>query len=154
MKSFRSKFFQLLTLIYQRELQIIREADLTLLEYYTLQILNFSQGTAPKDLAKNLALAKSTVTYLVDSLEARKLVRREQVKSDRRSYLVSLTEKGRVEVGKLFDRKSQLLLSSLVELSPEERAAIERLIESILQEAGGSQRKGVNDDNDKPAPHR
>ena len=51
--------------------------------------------TEPGLLAKELELSPSRLTRILDNLEARDLARRELSSLDRRSILVTLTEKGK-----------------------------------------------------------
>lgn len=128
MESFRSKFFKLLTYIYQRELQIIKEFNLTLLEYYTLQILNFSRQITPKELADNLSLPKSTMTHVIDSLEKQGILKRSLNKNDRRSFLISLTKKGEKTLEEIFSKKSQLFLPLFNNLPMEEKIQLDKFL--------------------------
>jgi len=52
-------------------------------------------GLSQTELSRQLIMHRSNVTGLVDRLEARGLVRRKDVASDRRAYRVVLTETGR-----------------------------------------------------------
>lgn len=60
-----------------------------------LRILATAPDTGPTELARILFFHKSTVTVILRSLEAAKLVRRTQDTKDRRAVVLALTPKGR-----------------------------------------------------------
>ncbi|HYY46458.1 MAG TPA: MarR family transcriptional regulator [Candidatus Angelobacter sp.] len=70
------------------------ETGLTPNDARTLQSLSSSEGRSMSDLADEWKLDASTVTWIVDRLEAKGLVQRRPHPSDRRSRLVILTTKG------------------------------------------------------------
>ncbi len=133
MENFRSKFFKLLTHIYQRELQIIKEFNITLLEYYALQILSFSKTTTPKEIAEKLSLPKSTVTNVIDSLEKQGILKRSIGKKDRRSFLITLTKKGEKTLEEILSKKSQLFFPLFNNLPMEEKIQLDKFL-SVLTE--------------------
>jgi DNA-binding MarR family transcriptional regulator len=53
-----------------------------------------SQGMTQTALSKELLMHRSNMTGIIDSLERRKLVVRNEIPGDRRVYLVKLTDKG------------------------------------------------------------
>jgi MarR family 2-MHQ and catechol resistance regulon transcriptional repressor len=89
-------------------------------------------GLSQNELSRRLIMHRSNVTGLVDRLEERGLLRRENCPEDRRAYRVVLTKSGQTllrEVlpyyyaaaehvwGKIPPNRAQLLLSQLRELS-------------------------------------
>lgn len=75
-------------------------------------------------LATALRLQKSTVSRLVDQLEADGVVTREPNPDDRRSVLVSLTELGASRAVRLDDARRALFARLLDELTPDERVTV------------------------------
>jgi DNA-binding MarR family transcriptional regulator len=65
-------------------------------EAHVLALLADGGAHTVGDLQRGLAHRPSTLSGILDRLEARKLVRRALNTSDRRSFLVSLTRSGRV----------------------------------------------------------
>lgn len=65
-------------------------------QFNVLNLLgNTTTGTSQSELSRQLIMHRSNVTGLVDRLEARGLVSREEAESDRRAYKVVLTREGR-----------------------------------------------------------
>lgn len=74
----------------------MREACLTPAQYFILSLLWEKDRMPFKDLAAASLTSRPTITGIVDTLEKKGLVTREPNPDDRRSLLVSLTEKGRI----------------------------------------------------------
>lgn len=75
--------------------QTVREADLTAPQYQTLRLLWARDAQPFKELANSNGCTPPTMTGIVDSLEKKELVSRQPNPADRRSLLVTLTEKGK-----------------------------------------------------------
>ena len=72
----------------------VSQADLTPPQFQTLRLLWEHDRQPFKDLAAYLGCTRSTMTGIVDTLEKKELVVRQPNPTDRRSLLVTLTEKG------------------------------------------------------------
>jgi DNA-binding MarR family transcriptional regulator len=72
----------------------LKEARLTIPQYYILSLLAQKDGRPFKELAEALACRRATITGIVDTLEKKGLVRRAVHPHDRRSTLAWLTEAG------------------------------------------------------------
>ena len=60
--------------------------------------LLLNKSVKMSELGRNLGIDNSAITRQVDTLEGKGLVKREVNPSDRRQYIISLTEKGREDV--------------------------------------------------------
>ncbi|HVV29317.1 MAG TPA: MarR family transcriptional regulator [Mycobacteriales bacterium] len=93
-------------------------------------------ATGPADprpawVAERLLLTTGTITTVLDTLERRGLIRRQQHPSDRRKVTLSLTRSGRALVPKVhreLDRFEQALLAAL---RPTERRTLDRLLRRL-----------------------
>jgi len=64
-------------------------------EFAVLELL-YSKGEQPiQKIGKKILLASSSITYVIDQLEKKGLVQRIDCPADRRSKLVSITDKGK-----------------------------------------------------------
>jgi len=107
------------------------EDDFSLIQMRLLGVLRDRRPTI-NELARLLALDKSSVSGLVDRAERRGLVRRGPSPVDGRSVLVSLTREGRAlarQVARRFTADIDLLLEPL---SPPERARLTTLLSRLL----------------------
>lgn len=75
---------------------LAKACGLTPSQLIMLQVIEKEGGAAtPSLIAKELSLSQATVTALIDKLEARKIVRRNKDREDKRRVLVELTAQGR-----------------------------------------------------------
>ncbi len=78
-------------------------------------------------LAKTLGLDESTVTRLVDRLEANGLAERRQAEDDRRAVAVELTPAGEELVARMHEHRRAFMAEVLKLLDPNEREEFVRL---------------------------
>lgn len=97
-------------------------------------ILSYLGSYAPvpiSDLVRVFGIKKSTLTSLLDRLESRRLIRRELHPSDRRSFLVHVTEEGE-DLAAVVRRRVEALEQGICRsLAPSDLAAFGRVMESI-----------------------
>jgi len=107
-------------------------SDVTLPQYRALVVLATRGPQRPSDLAAELGVAASSITRLCDRLVRKKLVKRQLRPSNRREYVIEITDDGqaivdavtvsrRREIRRLLGRipagRRQQLLTTLRELS-------------------------------------
>lgn len=90
-----------------------------------------------RELAHQLGLAASTVTRLVDRLEAAGLAERRSERPDRRSVLVGLTAHGREALQAVRSRLRGLLRDLAAGLAPREQRELARLLAKLGEALGG-----------------
>lgn len=83
------------------------------------------------ELASHLGLAESSVTRLVDRLQARGLAERHELRTDRRAVVVALTREGRVIADHAAERRRRYLTDILDVLEPSERRELIRLFGKV-----------------------
>jgi DNA-binding MarR family transcriptional regulator len=113
-------------------------ADLTLAQYRVLAMVASGDARASK-LAERLAVAKPTVTAVVDGLVERGFLRREAVPGDRRSASIVVTRAGRARLAAAEDAMSARLEHLLGAVSDREAfvrglAEIDAALRSELQD--------------------
>jgi DNA-binding MarR family transcriptional regulator len=69
--------------------------DISVAYFAVLQALWENDGLSISDLGEKVQLEKSTMTSLIDRMEAAGLLRREDHPTDRRAYKICLTARGR-----------------------------------------------------------
>ena len=114
----------------QRE--TVREANLTPPQYQTLRLLWVQDGRPFKELAASNGCTPPTMTGIVDTLEKKGLVTRQPNPADRRSLLVTLTEKGRALEGST-PNLERIYASCCVGLSAEEFRQLGSLLQKLHQ---------------------
>jgi DNA-binding MarR family transcriptional regulator len=83
------------------------------------------------ELAAGQRVAPPTITKVVEKLEALALVQRSLDRDDRRVTRISLTAAGMTYVDRTRERRTAWLAARLAELSPEQLAGIDEMIELL-----------------------
>lgn len=111
---------------------VVRDSGLSPAQMHAIEIIGHEQELRMKELAEKMGVTTGTLTVMVDRLERLGLVARRPHASDRRSYLVVLTDKGR----RHFRQHQQLHIGLTREivagLSSEEVAAFSRILTTLL----------------------
>jgi DNA-binding MarR family transcriptional regulator len=114
----------------------LSEADLVPAHAGIFRILSATPAISQRALATALGTVPSRLVALVDDLEARGLVERRAHESDRRSYALHLTDKGRATmetIGRIAREHRQDLLAAL---SDEEEATLSALLQRVAEQQG------------------
>ena len=108
-----------------------RDFGVTLARFdYLAQLYRHHQGLKMRDLSRQLMVTGGNVTGLTDELEREGMVVRENSPTDRRSWLVSLTPKGRSEFARMAQAHEQWLQEMFGGLEPQ---VIQQLHEHLGQ---------------------
>lgn len=90
------------TVIAQKGSYLFRHYDLTEAQFNVLFALKYKRTSwTQSDLGKRLVVTRASITSVLDKLEAKQLVKRNEVPGNRRIYHVSLTRKGRTLIDKV-----------------------------------------------------
>jgi len=106
-------------------------------EHWTILVnLFFHQnGQFQQQLADRTYKDKAAITRLVDGLEKRGLVIREEGKADRRQKKISLTEKGKKLMVELFPLAETAQKRGLQDIDPEKMHVFEEVLQQIFKNA-------------------
>ena len=103
-------------------------------QQFEVMVMTYTTGQVSQvELPKKLFLAKSTVSALLDRLEKQGYIRREQSQADRRTYLITLTMKGRGVVMDVLERRGELVKRMLEALEPKLRAAFVEALQKVAR---------------------
>jgi DNA-binding MarR family transcriptional regulator len=92
-------------------------------------------GMTLGELSQRMMVTNGNVTGLVDRLLAEDVISRKQHKSDRRSHIVSLTEKGRRQFAKMAKEHEDWIAGMFGELSQNDVAALTKLLGKLKASA-------------------
>lgn len=98
-----------------------------------LEFLSAHNGCTQKEIGLGCALDKSTVTSLLSGMEKKELIRRVSHASDKRSLVITLTEKGEqtaAEVKEIFHTVDQAAWKNT---DASERAAFVQTLKKIIE---------------------
>ena len=121
--------------LYEDFLQCVAPLQLTPAQFSVLLLLEKNPGRNQTEVAGALNILRPNFVAMLDGLESRGLCTRARSATDRRSHVLSLTEKGRAALSrarKIIAAKHEARLSSL--LGSADRAALLRILAKIAQE--------------------
>ena len=101
-----------------------------------LRLVQGSEGLSQQTLGRELRVLPSRLVVLIDDLEARGLIERRDHPTDRRSYALYLTDKGRdtlQAIGRIAREHQESLCAAL---NDDERAQLAALLQRIAEEQG------------------
>ena len=104
---------------------------LTLGQFAVMEAL-YHKGPLPLGrIGALLLVTAGNITYVVDQLERRGLVRRERRHGDRRIVYAALTAKGRAELDRIFPEHARFVASIFDTLDVDEQAQMRRLLKKL-----------------------
>jgi DNA-binding MarR family transcriptional regulator len=120
-------------IIGQRAEAILAGLDLTLLRYEILARLDVAEGgrVTVRDLKEAILLNSATMTYTLDHLEKRKLLRRHQDRSDRRVVIAEITPTGAKLVRKAHEALKTVHFGINGDLSEEQACEIAVVLSNL-----------------------
>ncbi len=116
-------------------LDALREPGLTQGEAHILALLAHRSSANVADLHRGLAHKRSTLTSILDRLTERGLVTREVGKTDRRTFLVTLTARGRKLARRVSRHLSDLERDVVRRVSAADIKGFNNVVAALEQEA-------------------
>jgi DNA-binding MarR family transcriptional regulator len=132
----------------------LRERGLTQGEAHILALLAHSRRANVADLHRGLAHKRSTLTSILDRLAARGLITRAVGETDRRTFVVRLTAKGRKLAQRVQRHLSALERAVVRRVSAADIRSFSKVVAAVEQEAHqrvGSRQARPNRKRKKPA---
>lgn len=109
----------------------IESYGLNTTEFGTLEYL-YHKGNQPiQKICRKLLMANSSMTYVIDKLEEKGLVRRVQDPNDRRSTVVELTDKGLSLITTIFPQHEERVKEIFSVLTDEELNQLLELLKKV-----------------------
>jgi len=121
--------------LYEDFLECVAPLQLTPAQFSVLLLLERNPGRNQSEVASALGILRPNFVSMLDGLEARSLCVRTRSTSDRRSHVLTLTEKGRaalLRARKIIASRHESRLSAL--LGPSDRASLQRILTKIVRE--------------------
>jgi DNA-binding MarR family transcriptional regulator len=113
----------------------LRERGLTQGEAHILALLAHSRRANVAELHRGLAHKRSTLTSILDRLARRKLITRAVGETDRRTFVVRLTAKGRKLAYRIANHLSALEKAVGNRVSPADLKGFNRVVAALEHEA-------------------
>ena len=104
---------------------------LGLSDFMVLEVLLHKGPMTPSAIGEKVLLANASMTAAVDRLEQRSFVVRQSSETDRRSKLVTLTQRGRTSISQLYARHAREIEAVASPLSQSERDQLRSLLKKL-----------------------
>ncbi|MGQ0815179.1 MAG: MarR family winged helix-turn-helix transcriptional regulator [Gemmatimonadota bacterium] len=121
----------------QRAADDVARHGLTLAEFAVLEALYHKGPLLLGEVQKKILVSSGGVTYLVDRLEQRGLVRRKLCAEDRRARYAELTEAGAALMDRIFPEHADAIQEVVSALAPDEQRAMIRMMKELGLHAAG-----------------
>ncbi|MEM1614283.1 MAG: winged helix DNA-binding protein [Thermoplasmatales archaeon] len=118
--------------------KVVNEINLRLQDLNSMEVLVISiikkgnRGFTMSDLSEMTGFSNATITSVVDSLESRGLAKRTKGK-DRRSYIVTLTERGKEKAVQIEDLKKEIFNEFFRKMSKEDLLELRETLAKFSQ---------------------
>ncbi|WP_416825555.1 MarR family winged helix-turn-helix transcriptional regulator [Ectobacillus polymachus] len=100
-------------------------------EFAVLEILYHKGSLALQQIGEKILITSGSITYVVDKLEKKKLVKRIPCQQDRRVIFAELTDNGKGLMDEIFPSHELQLHESLMVLSNEEKDQLLLLLKKV-----------------------
>ncbi|MDX8365261.1 MarR family transcriptional regulator [Cytobacillus sp. IB215665] len=101
-------------------------------EQFMILELLYSKGPHPvQKISETFSIPSGSITYVVDKLEKKDMVKREPIPSDRRAFNVTLTEKGRELFDTIFPKHVETISQNLSFVTNDEKQQLIELLKKI-----------------------
>lgn len=117
--------------VHQKSETLFREYDLTMAQFAVLEALLHKGELTVGALIERVLSTSGNMTVVIRNLEQHHLVYRKQNPTDRRSFLVCLTEQGEKLITEVFAKHMELVQESLSPISPDERDTIIQILRKL-----------------------
>ena len=115
------------------KLSLAKQLGLNTSQLLALMLIGSIKGVSIKALRKKLSIPGSSLTFTIDSLEKKKLIKRQRSREDRRQWLLSLSAKGEQLYAEILKEEREAISPALEKLSDAEKATFLKLAEEIVK---------------------
>lgn len=112
---------------------VVRDSGLTTAQAHTIEIVGHAGPIKMKDLAQKIGVTTGTLTVAVDRLEEKDLLVRKPCQTDRRAYLIELTQAGRTYFQQHHNFHIKMTQEIVSDLTKEEQQIFGKILEKMLK---------------------
>ncbi len=124
----------------------VESHGVTLTEFGVLEALFHKGPLTHGEIASRVLLANSSITYVIDKLEDRGLLRRRPSEEDRREKIVELTPDGQSKIEDAFPEHAALIDDLMADLGLEEKREVASRLRRIERRAGEHESASSSDE--------
>lgn len=114
------------------EHSVVKGSGLTPEQMHTIEIVGHERSIRMKDLAGKMGITTGTLTVSVDRLEKQGFLIRKRHETDRRSFLIVLTEKGEEYFKEHYNFHLNMTEELVSGLTGEEQEMFSRILDKIV----------------------
>jgi MarR family 2-MHQ and catechol resistance regulon transcriptional repressor len=104
---------------------------LTVSQFGVLEALYHLGSLSQRDLGRKILRSSGNITLVVDNLEKRGLVKRERDRTDRRFFIIHLTDKGKKLIRRIFPPHAAVIAGELSVLNDAEQQTLGDLCKKV-----------------------
>lgn len=123
-KSLAELTFQLQKICQEKEAFFASQFELTSMEFRCLKYIKDISNLSVKELAWNMNLTPSRITFIITSLEQKNLIEREMDKKDRRNIRLKLKKEAESFVNEIYEKHALLHEDIFGKLASDDRDSI------------------------------
>ena len=109
----------------------IKDSGFDLNEFGVFEVIYHKQKLQVHEIKEKVLVAPSSLTYILDKLQKKKLIRRERCETDGRVFFITLTDEGLKKGLEIFPKHYDNLKFIFNQLSDEESDLINSLLKKI-----------------------
>ncbi len=129
---------QLIIELYEKisswEHTVVKGSGLSLAQMHTIEIIGHHENLRMKELAGKMGVTTGTLTVMIDRLEKAGLVLRQPHPNDRRSYVITLTSRGREHFKEHHKLHSLLTAELTASFNDQEVSELSHLLGRLIQQ--------------------
>ena len=115
----------------------IKDYSFDLNEFAVLEVIYHKKKISVSSIKEKILLANSSLSYILDKLEKRKLIKRVKDIYDKRVYYISLTNEGNIFCNKIFPKHYHNLKEVMNVLTNEEKIKLSNLLKKLGKHVEG-----------------
>lgn len=117
--------------VMERAVKDMKQYDLSSSEFTILEVL-YTKGRIPlQQIGEKILVTSGSITYNIDKLEKKGLLRRVPCKEDRRVIYAEITEAGHERFARIFPGHAAVIDSLMKALSPDEKQQAIELLKKL-----------------------
>jgi DNA-binding MarR family transcriptional regulator len=116
------------------EQEVVRKSGLSTAQMHAVEIIGHHERLRMKELAEKMGITTGTLTVMVDRLERDGLVARQPHPTDRRSYVIVLTELGREQFEEHHQMHCLLTAEITASFGDDELDSLKGYLERLVQQ--------------------
>ncbi|MEH7253252.1 MarR family transcriptional regulator [Neobacillus niacini] len=105
--------------------------NLSVTEFSALEVLYYKEKQTIQQIGSSILISSGSMTYVIDKLEKRGLIKRNDCRDDRRVIHVTLTSDGKNLMSEIMPKHQQLVDYIFNSLNKDETATITKLLEKV-----------------------